>query len=218
MNKQSGLLILAIMIAILGLTGCQRSASKAPFSTPTSTGVLPFPLPANENTQIAAVVNTQSAPTAETIPSDVPVVLQPTNTAVLVIPSATPLPQPTPTFVVVATATPGLPTTYTLHDGEWPYCIARRFNIDPSELLSANKLTMEDKPAAGTELKIPQGANPWPGPRALIEHPGVYTAKEGDTIYSIACDYGDVDPNGIIAANNLKSPYTITAGQTLQIP
>ncbi|MCL4559443.1 MAG: LysM peptidoglycan-binding domain-containing protein [Chloroflexi bacterium] len=218
MNKKFGVIFLTIL-ALLVISACERPASKAPFSTATSTGVLPFPLPANESTQIAAVVNTQSAPSdvPSDVPSDIPVV-EASQTPVLVIPSPTLAPQPTPTFVVVATATPGLPTTYALHDGEWPYCIARRFNVDPSELLTANDLTMEDKPAAGTELKIPQGANPWPGPRALIEHPSVYTAAEGDTIYSIACDFGDVDPNGIIAANNLKSPYTVTAGQVLQIP
>jgi LysM repeat protein len=40
----------------------------------------------------------------------------------------------------------------------------------------------------------------------------------GDTIYTIACAFGDVDPNAIIVVNGLESPYTLTPGQVLQIP
>ena len=29
-----------------------------------------------------------------------------------------------------ATPTPGRPATYVIQDGEFPYCIARRFNVD----------------------------------------------------------------------------------------
>jgi LysM repeat protein len=40
----------------------------------------------------------------------------------------------------------------------------------------------------------------------------------GDTIYTIACKYGSADPNAIIEANNLESPYSLSAGQVLHIP
>ena len=47
----------------------------------------------------------------------------------------------------------------------------------------------------------------------------VYTVSAAyDTIYKIGCYFGDVDPNRIIVANNLKDPYTLTSGQKLIIP
>src|SRR5690606_3962464 len=39
---------------------------------------------------------------------------------------------------------PGVrPSTYTLQKGEFPYCIARRFNVDPTQLLSMSGLTTQ---------------------------------------------------------------------------
>jgi LysM repeat protein len=52
----------------------------------------------------------------------------------------------------------------------------------------------------------------------LKAHPADYTVKAGDTIYSIACDFGDVDPMAIAAANNLQAPYTLKVGDVIRIP
>ena len=224
MNKKLWVVLVITLTAALMLSACQRSASKAPVTTATTVGDLPFPVPSTDGikavmsgtqTAIAAasglpgLVQTQAPSTDPTLP---PLVL-PTATQPPAVPTVA------PTFAQVATATPGLPGTYTLHQGEWPFCIARRYNIDASALLDANGLDANAKPAEGTELKIPQGAGKWTaGERALVSHPAIYTVQPGDTIYSIACDYGDVDPNGIIAANNLTSPYTLNLGQSLQVP
>jgi len=35
----------------------------------------------------------------------------------------------------------GRRTSYMLHAGEYPYCIARRFDVDPDQLLAINHLT-----------------------------------------------------------------------------
>ena len=121
-------------------------------------------------------------------------------------------------MIVVPSATPGRPATYTLQQGEFPFCIARRFNVDAGDLLSINGLNMNSHPAAGTVLTIPQSSTWSSGPRALIPHPTTYTVNAGDSIYSIACTFGDVDPNAIIYANALQSPYTLSSGQTLNIP
>jgi LysM repeat protein len=40
----------------------------------------------------------------------------------------------------------------------------------------------------------------------------------GETIYSIACFYGDVSPEAIIAVNQLEEPYDLSPGQALNIP
>jgi LysM repeat protein len=146
---------------------------------------------------------------------------QPTSTPVPSEAVETPSPepsQPTATPVVVYTATPGIPSTYQLQKGEFPFCIARRFNVNQYELLNLNGLTLSSKPVVGFTLKIPQTGNPFSGQRALRPHPTTHTVSAGETIYSIACLYGDVDPSAIVQANGLSAPYTLTAGQSLYIP
>ena len=119
--------------------------------------------------------------------------------------------------VVVPTATPGRPTTYTLQQGEYAYCLARRFNVDPQDLLDANGITGSQLLQPGLVLNIPQTGS-FPGTRALHPHPASYTVMAGDTIYKVACYYGDLDPSSIVIANGLTSPYTLTAGRVLSIP
>ena len=118
----------------------------------------------------------------------------------------------------VAVPTVKVPNEYTLHTGEHVYCIARRFDVNPSELLNLNGLGTASVVYAGMVLKIPQTNNTFPGQRALIKHPTTHTISSGETIYSIACQYGDVSPEAIIAVNNLSSPYKLQVGQQLYIP
>ncbi len=128
----------------------------------------------------------------------------------------------TPTEALPPTAgpspTPGRPATYTLQNGEHPFCIARRFNVNPAELLAANQLTDASSVRPGDTLIIPQDAGPFPPPRALMAHPTTYTVTAGDTIYIVACLYGDIDPMAIVAANGLEPPYTLTPGSVINIP
>jgi LysM repeat protein len=111
------------------------------------------------------------------------------------------------------------PGTYSLHEGEYPYCLARRFNVDPVQLLTLNGLSSgQSYYPPGTNISIPQSGAAFPGTRARKAHPAQYTVHAGDTIYSIACDFGDADPLAIASANNLSSPYTLTSGASIQIP
>jgi hypothetical protein len=122
-----------------------------------------------------------------------------------------------------AEATPDLhrPETYSLNKGEWPFCIARRYNLNPIDLLNASGLSLESKPDVGFVLKIPQTGE-WPesrfGHRYIREHPAMHEVVAGETLNTIACLYGDVDPGEIVEANELPEPYTITAGKMLRIP
>ena len=143
----------------------------------------------------------------------------PTNavatTAVALTPSgATSTPAPS-----AAPVTPGVrPPTYTLQDGEFPYCIARRFNVDPDALLSASGLTSPDVYYAGLKLTIPQ-SGAFPGGGALASHPTTYTVLSGDeTLYSVACKFGNVYPESIASSNGIAISAKLTAGQKLQIP
>ncbi len=112
-----------------------------------------------------------------------------------------------------------IPDSYTLKAGEFPYCLARRFNISPIDLLSANGLTLNSQVYVGTTIKIPQNAGPFDqGDRALRAHPTNYTVVAGDTVYSIACLFGDVDPRAILDVNELGSGQALSAGQVIKIP
>lgn len=154
---------------------------------------------------------TEAEPPVEPQPTE-PAPVEPAPT------EAPPVEGPTPIPVVVPTATPGIPSTYTVQGGEHPFCLARRFNVDPGELLRANGLGTNSTVFPGTTLNIPQTGNPFPGTRALRAHPTTHTVRAGDTINSIACEYGDVDPSAIAFANSLSAPYQLSAGQTIQIP
>jgi LysM repeat protein len=140
---------------------------------------------------------------------------------------------PTATLPVVADATEtpvptnipsvdvnNLPSSYTLKKGEFPYCIARRFNVDPSELLSLNGISSAASSSLqpGLTLKIPQTGKSFPYDRARNNHPVTYVVPETTTVYSIACFFGDVDPAKIVSLNSISNPDSVAAGTSLQIP
>ena len=110
------------------------------------------------------------------------------------------------------------PATYTLQKGEFPYCISRRFDVNPDDLLSLNGLSSGNLYYPNLTLKIPQSGS-FPGARALRTHPVTYTVAAADeTIYSVACKFGDVDPSAIAQANNVSPGAALTSGQQLSIP
>jgi LysM repeat protein len=243
MKKKHFLLVFLIGLFAIGLTACRLPASSPPEPTPTvEEGGFPIPGAGTETMGLFEMIATQTAmalagepapgvtpeppaveaPPAEPVgeePAQPPVQEPATEQPAAEQPAVEPQPEPPtqPTFVLPE-PTPGLPETYTIQKGEFPYCIARRFNINPADLLNANGLGVNTQIQPGYVLRIPQSAGSWPGSRALQAHPTNYTVRSGDTIFSIACQFGDVDPYMIALANDLSSPYTISAGQTLYIP
>lgn len=248
-NKRRSVLALSIfMIATVVLSACTQSLSSAPAATPTliATGLFVSPIASVENpmemieqfakqTEAAqtsaagggtpASTNaTTGTPQAGVTETGAPAAVTPTPTATLA--AATPTnanAAVATTAVPAATSVPpgSRPATYTLQAGEFPYCIARRYNVDPDALLQASGLTaaQANSLAAGTVLTIPQSAGGFPGNRALRSHPATYTVASGDeTLYSVACLYGDVDPNAIASANGISVSAKLTVGQNLQIP
>ncbi len=219
-NQHLHIAVLALLIGIaLTLGACTRSASTPPSATGEAAGTTPSGLNAQQSTMeaVRSSLLTQTAqaqaadgttPTAEASAGTGEATSVMNETSVV----------PTATSAVVATATPGHPTTYTLHEGEHPYCIARRFDIDPSTLLSVNGLAASTVSYPGLTLTIPNSSTGFPPPRALKSHPATYTVQPGDTIYGIACIFGDVDPNAIAQANGLSEPYSLSAGTVLNIP
>ncbi len=113
-----------------------------------------------------------------------------------------------------------IPANYTLKKGEFPYCIARRFNVDPGELLNLNGITTAQAGVyqPGLTLKIPQTGNAFPSDRSRYNHPVTYVVPQTTTVYGVACYFGDVDPAAILNANSISNPDSIAAGTSLQIP
>jgi LysM repeat protein len=226
--KKTALIFSLILFATLVLTACNLPASQPPAAAVTPNR----PTPATTNQTLHEIVSstqTAMAKSAGTVPTlALPTVQETTaagantSTPASVAVATQPVPSvPVPTqapVVIVPSPTPGLPATYMIHEGEWCYCIARRFNILAGTLMQSNAACQNNSVSPGTVLTIPQNAPPWDGERSLVAHPATFTVRPNDTIFTIACYYGAVDPNAIIYANSLAAPYTLVPGQILNIP
>ena len=233
------IVIIFFALLVLTLSACERVASTP---LPTQDANFPAVAPTSEMSMVEQVA-TQTAMALTGTPQGG----QPQTDAgtPVAIPTFTPLAGVSQPNVVDATATPqgGVPVVatalpsptpggqtttnnqvpvggnYTLQKGEFPYCIARRYNLNPDDLLAVNGLSkFQDYYAPGTVLKLPASGTGFPGARSLKTHPAAYTVQSGDTIYSIACEFGDVDPMTIATTNNLPAPYTLTVGAQINIP
>lgn len=244
-KKTSVRLASLILLGTILVSACTQPYSQAPLVTPTliPTGLFVSPFPSGQDPmQVVADLGTQTAmaktaealggtpgtPSTPTTPGTPGAVITPLSAASLTPTHGTPgIFTPVPITVVpgATTAVPstfvvpaGIPATYTLKSGEWPFCIARRFNINPDDLAALNGLHDSQVVQPGLVLQIPQ-TGAFPGSRAWHGHPDTYIVDfSTETIYSIACYYGDVYPEAIAQANNLPLNTVLSAGQRLSIP
>ncbi len=111
--------------------------------------------------------------------------------------AATPTFENLPTATATATVTPTIPVTpaspttgprpasYTLQIGEYPYCIARRFNVDPKELLTLNALSSGMIYCPRVDPVHPADRSPLPGhacpasPSRCLHTPGADDRLQG---------------------------------------
>lgn len=223
MKTKISLVIVVLIVLGTLLSACNRPASEAPAATPTEG--FPFPLSTQGVSQFATQTAAAKQPaviTATPKPGTNPTQPAKTVSPATAVPG-TPEVQPTDQPVQKPTEKPAViptltrPEKYTIQQGEFPYCIARRFDLNIADLMSLNGLSIDARPAVGTTLKIPQ-TGAWSGERALASHPTSYTVLANDSIGSIACKFGDVSPEAILAANGMKNASEIQAGQKLQIP
>jgi len=229
-----------LMLVTIVLSACKQPFSMAPSVTNTPIDTSLFATPLGQPTDMSAVQSFATG-TALALQGGVIVTATPgigtqevltnptvTPTSIIALPTdaiTTPLaPIPTstmalPTNQVSNTSVPvgSRPSTYTLQEGEFPYCIARRFDVDPNQLLTLSGLSDGVLYPPGTQLRIPQSGS-FPGARALRNHPTTYTATSGETINAVACAFGDIDPATIANANGLSTGVTLSAGQQLNIP
>lgn len=95
--------------------------------------------------------------------------------------------------------------TYKVKKGDTLYGIAQKYNTTVDELKSLNNLTSNTL-SLGQELKIPGNKTEYV----------TYTVKKGDTLYSIAREFGTT-VSAITELNNL-STTVLSIGQKLLLP
>lgn len=110
-----------------------------------------------------------------------------------------------------------IPTTnYTVKAGDTLTKIAKAYQVTVQQLTAVNHLANPNILKTGQVVKIPAKTitptTPKSTPVALT-----YTIKSGDTLYSIAKEYGSTVQD-IVTANKLPNANVIKVGQVLKIP
>ncbi len=168
------------------------AATPTPTVPPTPT-VTPLPGPSPTNT-------TAPASPATWTPTVTPL---PTNTA-------TATPSPTASATPTGTVPPGT-TVHVVQPGETLFSIARQYGTTVEAIMAANGLT-------GTTIRVGQRLiiAPATGVTATPPNTAVHVVRRGETLFSIAQQYGTT-VEAIMAANGMRSDR-IYAGQALRIP
>ena len=99
--------------------------------------------------------------------------------------------------------------TYTVKSGDTLYGISNQYGVSVMDIMRVNNLNNSNL-VVGQVLNIPtsSGTNP--------DNTFTYTVKKGDSLYSIANQYG-TNVNTLISLNNLKS-NSLSIGQRLLVP
>ena len=211
--KKTSLIVLSAIIASLVFSACTMSASTPPPVTPTT----------NLSEIARQATETAIAKTPKTGETQIPEATQEGTLDVTATPEEADLPTSTPvateaeTDTEVVTEYP-VPDSYTLHSGEFIFCLGRRFNILPEDIKLYNGYDDGTLLYPGDTILLPPDGRAFVGDRALRYHPTNYTVVYGDTVYSIACLYGDIDPRAIASANDIDVDQELTPGTVLQIP
>ncbi|MEK6221191.1 MAG: LysM peptidoglycan-binding domain-containing protein [Chloroflexota bacterium] len=224
MKKKRVLFLSLILVGGLLISACTRSATTPPEETPEGSGTA---VSSNEELEAYLTAVAQQTETAGGSSDGNGGGANPTDEAVALteaattdpegVATATPTPKPKPTNTPEP-VDQTVPDSYTLRKGEFPYCIARRYDIDIDALLSANSMGKDQQYSEGIELSLPNSASGFKGSRSLRNHPVEYTTGGGDSFYSIACLFGDVLPKAIAVANDMKVNANISPGTVLNIP
>ncbi len=220
------MILTALLMVVLILSGCTRSASTPP---PSEDEGAPSGSQSETQATMDAVRSAILTQTAQALEGGAA--------------TATPTPEPTD---AAATATPAEAeetetdeaqadfVEYTVQPGDWIFKIARDYGIDPQVIIDANDLASPNSLEVGMVLQIPISGEPVPEETEEAEEgeegeevaeddatsvagTTTHVVQPGEWIWQIARVYG-VDPQDIIDINNLTSPATIYPGQELIIP
>ncbi|MGD8732326.1 MAG: LysM peptidoglycan-binding domain-containing protein [Anaerolineales bacterium] len=217
------IILTALLMVVLVLTGCTRSASTPPPSGDESdTGGAGSETQATMDAVRSAIL-TQTAQAMEVG------VATPTPTPEATLEAATATPSDAEETATEEAQTGSV--EYTVQPGDWIFKIAREYGIDPQEIIDANDLASPNSLEVGMVIQIPTSVTATPedteepeaeeevdeGDATSVSGTTTHVVQPGEWIWQIARVYG-VDPQEIIDINNLTSPATIYPGQELIIP
>lgn len=210
----AGLAVLLLLFIIIRTSEAGQSLVDSVMDRLSPSSAEAFAHPTNDPEQIKGIPTATLASSSTDVPATA-AASSPTVAPTESTETSEPVMEPT---TLVTDAAPA-PASYTLQRGEYPYCIARRFDIDPKQLLQSNALTGSQKVFTGLVLQIPENAPNFPGNRQLLPHPATYTVSSpNETLYTVACKYGDLQPEAIAQANQIPVESALVAGQELTIP
>lgn len=116
---------------------------------------------------------------------------------------------------------------YVVRPGDTVFKIARRFRVDPFDVIVFNNLGKPDRLFPGQKLFIPKQRfavkkfmpvkRVFPRKQRVFKKAFVYTVRPADTLFSISRRFR-VNPFRIAAVNGIPNPNRIFAGQRLVIP
>ena len=162
MTKLTSRVIVSAVLLVLLLTGCKMPASKAPEEDTEEMKTTPIRLHTESPEPESPIESPETEEPGEADTQE---------------PGPTPTNTPPPTEIV-AVPTVTRPAEYTLKEGEYVFCIARRFDINPADLLALNNLAADTLLSTGTVLQIPQDST-WEGEgRVRLPHPASTTTRQ----------------------------------------
>lgn len=204
------------------------SATRRPTRTPTEAPTATV-APTGEITGTVAITSTAALTSTESITTTLamtPTLAPETSTATPTLaPTATPAPTETPTPAPTATPTtpptntpvPGR-VTYKVKSGDTLSSIAAQFGIAWQDLAAANGLNSRSTLRVGQELIVPvPGSSAAPAPAPQQGAQTTYTVKSGDSLSSIATQFG-ITWQALAQANGLTGSSRLSVGQKLIIP
>jgi LysM repeat protein len=207
------------LLALLMTQGCKPD--KSPADPPSDPAAASASQPASSEP-----TNPVSAPTSAPPPAS--------NTATTATPAPTPAPTPTPPPQPQPTPPPAPPTPpepqaqaqdYAIAQGDTLGALAKKFGVTVKAIEDANPGVQPTKLKIGQKIHVPAATTPAAGttssggPAGAPELTGgeqIYAVKSGDTLSSIAKQFG-VKVKAIRTANNLTTDR-IVVGQKLKIP
>ncbi|HEX3723337.1 MAG TPA: LysM peptidoglycan-binding domain-containing protein [Nitrolancea sp.] len=114
----------------------------------------------------------------------------------------------------------GVAVASSLHQvqpGETLGQIAAEYNTTVDQLSQLNQLSNPNLIVAGTTLNVPDDNTPPPSPASDGTAVRVHVVVAGDTLYSIAEQYG-MTVDALAQANNLANPNLLVVGTQLKVP
>lgn len=225
--KMRNLAVMSLLVLSLFLAACTRQASTQPVPTnppaQSTSGAAEDPTMAAVRLTAAvratqAVADTQTAQPAqggtvlgtpqagELTPEATPAANELTP-----MPADTLAPTPVPAEASPTTAAAACPNPYIVKQDDWIYKIARDCQVDPAALLAANRGISPNFITPGQRLNMPARGT------TSQACSGTYTVVAGDTVYNIAYRCG-LTAEQLAAANSIRYPFIIHAGDVLKFP